>query len=94
MSNIKIIYYNSGAIDVSHFENKVKSLCKSICNVKSGLLLVNYNGSAKELFDKINIEDNQIEILVVDVESQADPLPYWGYMNRSIWDWFSQNREN
>ena len=48
MTNIKMIYFDSVAIDSVTFESRLSKLCISLYVIKEGIVIVNYNGSSKE----------------------------------------------
>ena len=89
MSNIKIIYYDSDNISVVSFEKLLTNTIESLYKIQPGLCLVNYQGSAKELYDIIQEFASGYNLLVMDIS--IDNNGYWGYMNRNLWEWLKNN---
>lgn len=89
MTNIKMIYFDSVGLDIVTFENRIRNVCHSIYVIKDGLVLVNYNGSAHELFNQLVPDDNRYNVLVVDLDTT--PNTYWGFMNKDLWEWMREN---
>lgn len=88
MNIIKILYFDSIGIDAQSFETRLKNECKSIYVVKDGLVLLNYDGTAKELFDSLFSSDNRYNVLIHDLDTSTDS--YWGYMNIELWEWLKK----
>lgn len=90
MTNIKMIYFDSVAIDSATFEGMISNLCISLYVIKDGLIIVNYKGSCKELFNQLfpNSASNNVFIVDLDVK----PGSYWGFMNNELWTWINNNR--
>lgn len=93
MNNVKIIYYNVETIDDSSFENAVASNTNTVSHfiIKPGLLLVNYQGSAQNLYQALGDLIKDRSILIHDLDS--DIQGYYGFMNKDIWNWLSENRQ-
>ena len=91
MNNIKILYFNIETIDGSAIEASLRNCAEYVSHIviKQGLFLVNYNGSARDLFDKVADIAMENTILIYDLEKSKDA--YWGYMNKSVWDWIQSN---
>ena len=93
MKTIKIIYFDSIGIDAQSFESRLKNECKSIYVIKEGVVIVNYIGTAKELFDSLFSSDNRNNVLICDLDSSTDS--YWGYMSIELWEWLkNQDSKN
>lgn len=92
MNNVKIVYYNAAAIDQQRLETSIfsNSNCFAHYVIKPGLLLVNYSGTARELFDAVEPITGDNSIFIHDLDE--DVTAYWGIMNRTIWDWLRANR--
>lgn len=92
MNNVKIVYFNVDTIDKVLFETTLYNNpnCRSHIEIKSGLILVNYVGSAKDLYDYIEGIALEKSVLVHDLDS-ADNA-YWGFQNKVIWEWLKLNR--
>ena len=92
MNNVKIIYYNIDTINTKDLEQALTSdkRYNSHTVIKPGLLLVNFSGTAQDLFSVFgdNIQDQNIFIHDLDSGNNA----FWGYMNKQIWDWVKANR--
>jgi len=92
MNNIKIVYYNVETINKGVFDNVLfkSPLCTSFFEIKTGLFLINYRGTAREMYNVIveYIGDNSI--LIHDLESSTDA--FWGFMNKDVWEWLKNNR--
>ena len=91
MNNIKILYYNIETIDGSTLEMSIRNSAEYVSHIeiKQGLLLVNFRGSARELYNSLSDEIKENSILIYDLDSEKDS--YWGYMNKNVWDWIKQN---
>ena len=89
MTNIKIVYFDSIALDTVTLENRLRNVCQSVYIIKDGLVMVHYNGSAHELFNQLIPNDNRYNVLVADLDVSSDS--YWGFMNRDLWDWMRDN---
>lgn len=92
MNNVKIIYFNIDTIDCNALERKIKSFTsyRSHYTIKPGLLLINYNGTAKDLYEEFGDLITEKNIFIHDLDSGNDA--FWGYMNKKIWDWVKENR--
>lgn len=89
MTNIKIVYFDSVSLDAVTFEGRLRSLCNSIYVIKEGLIVVNYNGSSKSLFDSLFPDSPLGNVLVIDLDTTAGS--YWGFMNKDFWTWLNNN---
>ena len=85
MTNIKMIYFDSVAIDSVTFESRLSKLCISLYVIKEGIVIVNYNGSSKELFYQLFPNSATNNILIVDIDAASGS--YWGFMNKELWTW-------
>ncbi len=90
MKNIKIIYFDSVALDSATLESQLSHLCLSLYVIKDGLLLVNFNGSSKDLFSQLFPNENVNNVLIADLDATIGS--YWGFMNKSLWTWLNDNR--
>lgn len=92
MNNVKVIYYNAETIDRVALESSImsNSHCVSHLVIKTGLMLVNYRGSARDLFNAIELITGTNSILIHDLD--PDGASYWGIMNKNVWDWLRDNR--
>lgn len=91
MSNVKFIYFNIETIDGESLENRLRKNDKYVAHIeiKPGLLLVNFRGTARELYDSLSDLTMDNSILIYNLEKDSDA--YWGYMNRNIWEWIKTN---
>lgn len=91
MSSIKIIYFDSENIDCSSLTQRLNQLCVSFFRVGQDILLVNYYNTSQSLYSNLGelIQSKSILIMEVDPSSGA----YWGYMDKSLWDWLNSNRD-
>lgn len=91
MNNLKLLYYDSNAINVISFENLISEQSISIYSIKPGLLLVNYNGTSKQLFDAIGPYTDNKNVMILDLDPGDNS--YWGYMSKDLWSWILENRK-
>ena len=91
MTNIKMIYFDSVAIDSVTFESRLSKLCISLYVIKEGIVIVNYNGSSKELFCQRFPNSATNNIFIVDLDAASGS--YWGFMNKELWTWLSNNHQ-
>lgn len=89
MTNIKMIYFDSVAIDSVTFEGRLKNICDSLYVINEGLLIVNFNGESKTLFDQLFTDEQTNNVFIADLETHDDS--YWGYMNKDLWTWLNEN---
>ena len=89
MTHIKIVYYDSVALDAVTFESRLRYVCQSSYIIRDGRILANYVGTAHDLFNQLVPDDNRYNILVADIDTT--PNSYWGFMNRDLWDWMKDN---
>ena len=92
MNNIKIVYFNTETINKVSLESLLFSNANSISHyeIKSGLFLINFKGTARELYALVENVVNENSILIHDLD--ADENAYWGFMNKDIWEWLKNNR--
>lgn len=92
MNNVKIIYFNTDTINNKDLEDVLVNdeHHRSHIQIKPGLLLVNYQGTAKDLFDAFGPIIQDQNIFIHDLNDGNDA--FWGYMNKNIWDWVKENR--
>ena len=91
MSNIKIICFDSENIDSSSLIQRLNQLCVSTFRVRQDIVLANYNGLSKSLYSNLGELIQSKNILIMEVNPAAGA--YWGYMDKSLWDWLNSNRE-
>ena len=84
-----MIYFDSVALDTVTFENRLRDICQSIYIIKDGLVFVNFEGSAHDLFNQLVPDDNRYNILVADIDTSTNS--YWGFMSRDLWNWMKEN---
>lgn len=91
MNNLKFLYFNIETINGDVLEKCLKSSAsyRSHIEIKPGFILVNFCGSARELYNSMSDEIKENSILIFDLDNEKDS--YWGYMNKNIWDWIDQN---
>ncbi len=93
MKNLKFIYFNTETINSDALESSLKKQVnyKSHIEIKPGFLLVNFDSTSHELYNTLSniVDDNSI--LIYDLDDADDA--YWGYMNKSIWDWIKSNKQ-
>lgn len=92
MNNVKIIYYNIETINSDAIENMVATNQKTISHyiIKPGLILVNFRGSAQNLYNDLIDYVRERSVFIHDLDSGTDS--YYGFMNKSIWEWLRNNR--
>ena len=92
MNNVKIIYYNIETINSDAIENMVATNQKTISHyiIKPGLILVNFRGSAQNLYNDLIDYVREQSVFIHDLDSVTDS--YYGFMNKSIWEWLRNNR--
>ena len=89
MSNIKFIYFDSENIDSSSLIQRLNQLCVSTFRVKHDIVLVNYNGVSQSLYSNLGEFIQSKNILIMEVNPSTGA--YWGYMDKSLWEWLSSN---
>ncbi len=94
MNNMKFLYFNIETINGDVLEKCLKGSPSYVSHIeiKPGLLLVNFRGSAQELYNSLSDEIKENSILIYDLDKSKDA--YWGYMNKSVWDWIESNGNN
>lgn len=92
MNNVKIVYYNATTIDPRSIETSIISNANCISHyiIKPGLLLVNFDGTARDLYNAVEPVTSNNSIFIHDLDD--DTRAYWGIMNKNIWEWLQQNR--
>ena len=92
MNNVKIIYFNTDTISNKDIENALLKSEHHLSHVqiKPGLVLLNYQGTAKDLYEEFGCVVQDQNIFIHDLNDGHDA--YWGYMNKNIWDWLKENR--
>ena len=91
MKKNKILYFNTETINSDALESSLKKDVNYLSHIeiKPGLLLVSFQGSAKNMYDILSNVINENSILIYDLDNSEDA--YWGYMNKNIWDWIKAN---
>lgn len=89
MKKIKVIYCDVDDTNNLLLHQKLALLCPSIYQIQKGLMLVTYNGTAKELYDELADILKTKRTLILDVD--ASNSSYWGYMKKDLWKWFESN---
>ena len=92
MTNIKMIFFDSLAIDSDLFESRLRKVSISLYVIKDGLLLVNFNGDSKTLFNQLFLNQPTNKVFIVDLCTDTDS--YWGFMNKDLWQWLNDNRNS
>lgn len=92
MNNVKIIYFKPETIDSIALNSSICSNSNYISHIdiRPGLLLVNFSGTARELHSSLEPIIGQSRIFIHDLDSGNDA--FWGIMPREFWDWVKQNR--
>ena len=92
MSNLKIVYFNTETISKISLEKKIFSNINFVSHyeIKPGLFLINFNGTAKELYDSVNTIVNENSIFIHDLD--CVPGAYWGFITKNIWTWLKENK--
>lgn len=85
MSHIKYIDYDCSEVDNVLFDRRVESLSSSFYRIDKRSLMVNYIGTAKDLYN--NLEDLVKEkyILIIDVSYPQ----FYGYHKSALWEWIN-----
>ncbi len=93
MNNVKIVYYNIETIDSDTFETMISSNQNTLShyNVKPGLILVNYKGSAQALYESLGEVIKEKSILILDLSKEE--RAYYGFMNKDLWKWIEINNK-
>lgn len=94
MSNIKIIYYDPENLSQIWFENNFKNSRTPYTIIGEGVFLVYYKGSSKQLYefllqDSLLKENSTYDIFIAEIVDCKES--YWGFMNKSVWDWLGDN---
>lgn len=85
---IKFISFDSSVLDVAALEEKLRILSTSVFKNGNDQFFVNYNGSCKTLYDNIAPIVGDKHILLLGFS----PEDYWGYQDKSLWEWIEKNR--
>ena len=91
MSNIKVIHFDSGNIDGVSLMQRLNSLCASLYRFDNNSVVVKYLGGAKDLYEALGDFIQGKNIFIIDVYTDNDS--YWGFMNRELWSWLKENRD-
>ena len=86
MTKIYLIQYND---ENSTFENKIKSIGSWIKYFDDNWI-VETNLSAKELYEKISIGNENKSIFIIELDKNN----YWGRMNTKLWDYLKSKKKN
>lgn len=92
MNNVKILYYNCETVETASIEQVLTNNIhyRSHILIKKGLMLVNFQGSARELYQVLGDLIQDKSVFIHDLDSDANA--YWGFLNRNVWEWLSENR--
>lgn len=92
MNNVKLVYFNSETIDKNAVARDLTADARyrSHIEVKNGLLLVNFVGTSRDLYESLGTAIREQSFFVHDLDSDANA--YWGFLNNSVWDWLRNNR--
>lgn len=92
MNNVKIIYFNPETIDTIALNSSITSNSNYVghIDIRPGLLLINFKGTARELYSSLEPVIGQSRILIHDLDAGDDA--FWGIMPRDFWAWVKQNR--
>ena len=91
MSNIKIVYFDSESTDSSSLIQRLTQLCADTYRVGQGVVLVKFNDTPQSLYSDLGVLTQSKNILIMEVDPSAGS--YWGYMDKSLWDWLKSNRD-
>ena len=91
MSKLKIIYFDSSAIDSISLENRLRSVCVSFYVIKEGVILANCDKSAQELVNELVPDNNRANVFVGDLD--LSETSYWGSMHTDLWQWLNENKK-
>ena len=89
MSNIKYIDYDCSEVDNVLFDRRIETLTSSFYRIDKRSLMVNYIGTAKDLYN--NLEDLVKEkyVLIIDVSNTQ----FYGYHKSALWKWINTQFE-
>ena len=92
MSNLKIVYFNTETINKTNLETSICSNINYVSHfeIKPGLFLVYFKGTAKELYDSVSAIVNENSIFIHDLDCSDGG--YWGFMSKNLWEWLKENR--
>ena len=91
MKNIKLIYFDAVGIPHETMVARLKSICSSLYIISDGLIVAEYEGSSKELYNSIMPEDNKNHVLICDIDIANGT--YWGFMGKDLWQWLEKSRK-
>ena len=89
MSPIKYIDYDCTDVDNVIFDKKIEALSTSYYRIDKRSLMVNYQGSAKDLYNNLEELVKGMHILIIDI---AYP-DFYGFHNSALWDWLNEQFE-
>lgn len=87
MSNIKYIDYDCSDVDNIAFDKKLDVISNDYYRIDNRSLLVNYQGSAKDLYDNLEPLVKGKNALIFEINYPD----YFGYHNSSLWDWLNDH---
>ncbi len=90
MSSIKYIDYDCSDVDNIIFDKKLESLSKDYYRIDKRSLMVNYQGTSKDLYDNLEPLIKEKSILIIEVTFPN----YFGYHNSALWDWLNVQFSN
>lgn len=85
---IKYISFDNTAIDAAALEEKLRSVCSSVYKNGQDQFFVNYQGNCHTLYDNIMQIAGEKNVLLLGFDSSD----YWGYQNKSLWEWIHDNK--
>lgn len=89
MNTIKVIYYDWEDSNARNLEVLLEKKCASIYKIKSGLYLVYFDGTCKDLYNAIVDTSDSTHVLILDIDNSKES--YWGYMETSVWEWLKEH---
>lgn len=89
MSQVKYIDYDCTDVDNVIFDKRIEALTTSFYRIDKRSLMVNYQGSAKDLYQNLEELIKEKYIIILDV-TYPD---YYGYHKSALWNWISAQFE-
>lgn len=86
MTYVKYIDYDCTDVDNVIFDKRIEALTVSYYRIDKRSLMVNYHGTAKDLYDNLEELIKEKYILIMDV-THPD---YYGYHKSALWDWINE----
>lgn len=85
MKSIKYIDYDCSDVDNIIFDKKLETLATDYYRIDKRSLMVNYQGTCKDLYDNLEPLIKEKHILIIEVTYPN----YYGYHNSSLWSWLN-----